>query len=132
MTARSQRRKPTPVLEWILGLCGSALLIAGLGYLVLQELHQQDTVGAVLIQTNRVGELDEGYVVQFTAHNTGSQTLAGVQISARVYDGTTELESVRASIDHLPGESRRGGGIYLQHDPRRYRLELRAEGFQEP
>jgi uncharacterized protein (TIGR02588 family) len=42
------------------------------------------------------------------------------------------IESSTSTIDYLPGESQRGGGLFFEHDPQTLRLVLRPLGYEEP
>lgn len=46
--------------------------------------------------------------------------------------GDSVGETSEAVLDHVPGRSVRHGGLFFRNDPRAYRLELRAAGYQEP
>lgn len=119
-------------MEWILGTFGAVLFLCGLAFLALQGFREQDEPAAVSFSVDEIVPTRGTYLVRFTAHNHGSRTLADVQISARVFDGDEPIELARAQIDFLPGDSTRSGGVFLQQDPARHRLEIRAEGFQDP
>jgi uncharacterized protein (TIGR02588 family) len=119
-------------LEWILGGVGVVLFASAIAFLIYEGSRGQDQPGGVEIRIDEIIPTDDAYLVSYRAHNQGTQTLVDLHISARVVDGTTELERVEAGIDFLPGESSRQGGFYLREDPRKYRLEVRVGGYQEP
>lgn len=131
-TKQGRRHDPTPALEWIVGSIGAALFLLGLAFLLIEGMRGENAPGAVSFHVDEIVRTEGAYLVRYTAHNHGSQTLAGVQISAYVFDGAEQIDVVRAVIDYLPGDSKRSGGFYLRENPKRHRLEIRAEGYQEP
>lgn len=134
-THKTKQRKShdlTPAMEWILGGIGAVLFLLGLTFLVAEGLRGENEPGAITFRIDAIVHTDGAYLVRYTARNHGSQTLADVQISAYVLEGSAELEVARAAIDYLPGDSTRSGGFYLQENPEHHRLEIRAEGYQEP
>jgi len=122
----------TPALEWILGAAGTVLLLACIGYLLYRGGQEDEKAGDVSVQVANISQVGSSYLVRFTARNEGTQTLASLNVSARLLDGDTEVSTAQAVIDYLPGRSMRSGGFYFTEDPRRHRLELRAEGYQSP
>ncbi len=129
--ARTQR-ETTPLLEWILGGIGLVLFVAAIAFLVYEGSGSEDRPGDVEIRIEEIIATDDAYLVRYRARNLGTQTLVDLHISARVFDGSTELERVDAGIDYLPGRSWRRGGFYLREDPRKYRVDIRVGGYQEP
>ncbi len=125
-------RNDTPLLEWLLGGVGLLLLVAALSYLAYEGLTNDDGPGEIVVSTLEIIETQGAYIVRFQVRNEGSQTLADFHLSARLLDGDAEIEVADATIDYLPGRSAREAGVYLRNDPRRYRLEIRPEGFQNP
>lgn len=130
-TSRSAQ-EATPALEWILGVLGGLLLLASLAFLIHRAASGADEPGRVRIVADNITPMGDAWLVQFSAHNAGTQTLAELHVRARLLEGTSEIESAQAVIDYLPGRSTRQGGFYLRHDPGEYRLELAPEGFQTP
>lgn len=131
-TKQRRAHDPTPAMEWILGTLGALLFLCGMAFLVVQGAREHDTPGAVSFEVDDIIAVENSYVVRFTAHNHGAQTLSDVEIGARLYDGETILEVAHARIDFLPSHSTRRGGFFLERNPQRFRLEIRAEGFQTP
>ena len=91
-----------------------------------------EQAGDVKVQVSNISQTGDSYLVRFTARNEGTQTLASLNVSARLLDGDKEIATAQAVIDYLPGRSMRSGGFYFAEDPRQHRLELRAEGYQSP
>ena len=126
------RSSATPRLEWLLGICGLALLLAAICFLTYRGLTESDKPGAVVVRVTDVDEVGGAYVVRFHARNEGSKTLSQLHLNAHLSDGDEQVESAQALIDYLPGHSEQRGGVYLRHDPRRYRLRIEPAGYMEP
>lgn len=132
-TSRARRQRDTPpLLEWLLGGVGVVLFVGAIAFLLYEGTRGHDRPAAVEIRVDDILPIGDAYLVRYQAHNRGTLTLVDLNVSARVLDGDAELERADARIDFLPGESSRKGGFYLQEDPRAYRLEIRAGGYQEP
>jgi uncharacterized protein (TIGR02588 family) len=131
----TRSRRPhdtTPLLEWILGSLGVVLFVGAVGFLLFEGSQGQERPAGVEIRVDEIIPTEDAYIVRYRAHNTGTQTLVDVRITASLYDGTQELERAEATLDFLPGQSWRRGGFFLREDPRKHRLELRVGGYQEP
>jgi uncharacterized protein (TIGR02588 family) len=135
MNTRAKSRKAhdaTPLLEWILGTIGALLFVAGVAYLTIEGLRGEDRPAEITFTVDEVLRAGDGFLVRYSAHNQGTQTLAEVHLKAEIVAGTTVMDEAQSTLDFLPGQSSRSGGFYLKEDPNRYRLELRVEGYQEP
>jgi uncharacterized protein (TIGR02588 family) len=128
--SRAQERPP--FLEWLLGGVGVVLLAACVSFLVYEGLRGDEQPGTVSATVKDIVSREGTHIVTFEVHNAGTQTLSNLQLTARVLDGDREIERVTTTIDYLPGRSRQEGGFYLQHDPRRYKLDIAPEGYQKP
>jgi uncharacterized protein (TIGR02588 family) len=122
----------TPVVEWILGVVGALLFLIAIGYLTLEGLRGNNQPAEITFKVEEIVPAGGGFLVRYRAHNHGTQTLADLHVRAQLIAGTTVMDEAEATLDFLPGHSFRLGGFYLREDPNRYRLELWAEGYQEP
>ena len=130
--ARNAHKESTPILEWVLGGIGVALIIRFIVFLAYEGLENDERPGAVTAAVTSVLQAGDRHIVTFDLRNAGSQTLSNVSVTARVFDGEKELERVETVIDYLPGRSHQEGGFYLQHDPRKFRIEIAPGGYQKP
>ena len=135
MNVTKQKRKQeekTPLIEWLLGAIGVALFAACVVYLTHEGLSNGEQPGAVTASVIEIVEAGDAHIVTFDIHNSGSQTLSNLQVSARLLDGNREVERASTMLDYLPGRSSQRGGFYLRNDPNRFRLEIVPEGYLEP
>jgi uncharacterized protein (TIGR02588 family) len=126
------RPRDTPRLEWLLGVVGLALLVAGVGYLAWQGLTSSSKPGALVVTVLDIHSVGDAHVVKFSVRNEGSENLSQLHLSARLSDGNREIEAAQAFIDYLPARSEQRGGVYLRNDPRRYTLRIDPAGYMEP
>jgi uncharacterized protein (TIGR02588 family) len=122
----------TSLLEWTVASGGALILVALIGYLVFYGLTNPDGPPKIRFETGAVEEAGSGYVVQFTVRNEGYSTASALEISGRLALGDSIAEESRATIDHLPEQSSRRGGLFFSRNPALYRLGLRAEGYSSP
>jgi uncharacterized protein (TIGR02588 family) len=130
--ASNGRSSDTPRLEWLLGILGLALLVAGICYLTYQGLTNPSKPGAVVVTVLDVHPVGGAHVVKFSVRNDGGENLSHLHLIARLSDGDKEIESAQAFIDYLPARSEQRGGVYLRQDPRRYELRIDPMGYMEP
>jgi uncharacterized protein (TIGR02588 family) len=116
----------------LLGAFGALLLAAGVSFLVYEGLTQGDQPGAVIVTVTGIRNVGSAHLVRFSVHNEGSETLSLLHLTARLTDGTSEIETAQAVIDYLPAHSEQKGGVYLRNDPNRYTLQIDAAGYMEP
>jgi uncharacterized protein (TIGR02588 family) len=136
--ANSKNKRPdaqktrTPVLEWLLGGLGVALLVSCVAFLIYEGIADDERPGRILASVKEIVGAESAYIVTFELHNSGSQALANVHVTARITDGANEVERVQTVIDYLPGRSHQEGGFYFTNDPRAFKLEITPEGYQKP
>lgn len=121
----------TPV-EWVVaGL--SALLVAGIiAFLVYDATQNPDAPPDIQVSVDSIVGQGSGWVVMFRARNVGGATAASVPVTGTLTGPDGEIQSVTATIDFIPVDGTRRGGLFFTHDPKRFRLELQAEGYDVP
>jgi uncharacterized protein (TIGR02588 family) len=125
-------RHALPLLEWIVGGLGAALVGGAIAFLVYHSLTRDQTPPDVRVVAQRVLDLQNGYLVQFRAFNQGGSAAAELTIEGELAgsDGSTEVSE--AVLDYLPPRSDREGGLVFSRDPRAGQLSLRAKGYARP
>jgi uncharacterized protein (TIGR02588 family) len=118
--------------EWVAAAVSTVLVLAVVGYLLYDAVARPQTPPSVEVQAGTVLKSAGLWLVEFSAHNRGHETAAGVQVQGELMEGERAVETSEAMLDYVPGESVRRGGLFFRADPRAYRLELRALGYQEP
>jgi uncharacterized protein (TIGR02588 family) len=125
-------RHALPLLEWVVGGVGAALVGGAVAFLVYHSLTRDRTPPDVRVVAERVLELQDGYLVQFRATNRGGSTAAELTIEGELTGPDGDTETSEATLDYLPPRSDREGGLMFSGDPRPGQLSLRARGYAKP
>ena len=125
-------RHSLPLLEWMVGGLGAALVGGAIAFLVYHSLARDRTPPDVRVAAQGVLDLQNGYLVQFRAFNEGASAAAELTIEGELTgpDGDTEVSE--AVLDYLPPRSGRERGLWFSRDPRDGQLSLRATGYVRP
>lgn len=118
--------------EWVAAAVSTALVLAVVGYLLYDAVARPRTPPSVTVQVDTVLRAGGLWVVRFHARNEGHTTAAAIHVQGELLEGQRVVETSEAVLDFVPGESVRHGGLFFRMNPRAYRLELRANGYQEP
>jgi uncharacterized protein (TIGR02588 family) len=126
------RGRRIPLLEWIVGGLGAALVTGAIAFLVYHSLVRDQTPPDIRVVAERVLDLGDGYLVQFRAFNEGRSAAAQVTIEGELIGPDGKTAVAEAVLDYLPPRSDRAGGLLFATDPRAGELRLRAKGYAEP
>lgn len=85
----------------------------------------------IVVEAGKVTPFPGGWVVEVKAHNLSPRTAAAVQVEGTLRRGGSETKA-SATLDYIPGNSTRQGGLFLPEDPRSGTFEVRATGFARP
>jgi uncharacterized protein (TIGR02588 family) len=118
--------------EWVAAAVSTALVLAVVGYLLYDAVARPRTPPSIRVAADTVLQSEGLWLVEFRATNGGHETAAAVKIEGELMQADSSVESSEAVLDYVPGRSVRHGGLFFRRDPRAYRLELRAHGYQEP
>ena len=132
MAARKEAAAASP-LEWLAATLGALIALALLGLIAWDAATGPGRVPpALVIQPEQVERNAGGYVVQFIARNRADDTAASVHVEGVLKQGGTEVETSQTTIDYVPANGHRRGGLIFTRDPAAHTLELRATGYQQP
>ncbi|MFO7322165.1 MAG: TIGR02588 family protein [Chloroflexota bacterium] len=121
-----------PPLEWAVAMLGAGLVIATLGYLLLLGIGHGQSPPDLQITVQAYTAVESGYLIEFEVFNRGYQPAAQVTVQGSLRAGDIEIETSETTLDYVPSQSWRGGGLYFANDPRSYTLVLRPLGYQRP
>lgn len=122
---------PIPPLEWAIAGVGLCLVIACLGYLVHRGLTHDPTPPALAVRVESVAAAGDAHHVRFRVENRGGEPAAQIVVRGEL-TGSGEPESHEITIDLVPAEATRRGGLYFRGDPARGTLVVQAVGYQDP
>lgn len=121
----------TPFLEWVFGAIGLALF---LGAILVSSINAAGVhkPPSIAISAGPPTAADGRFHVPYSAFNSGDETAADVQLTARLMSGNEIVEEASGAIDLLPGQATHRGGVFFMHDPAGLRIEILPLGYQEP
>lgn len=123
----------TPLLEWIAAGTGLLLTLIMIGVIGREALNgEAERMPVIAVAATAISPAAPGYVLAFEARNRTGSTAAAVEIEATLKDGDTIIDTGKATLDYVPGHGKARGGVFFARDPRRYKFEIRALGFQIP
>ena len=118
--------------EYLLGAIGALLVSATVIYLALDAKNDPSTPPDLVVTATRIAPGTATYVVEVSVENSGSETAAAVLIRGELKQGDAVVEDAEATLDYVPGHSRRQAGLVFTRNPAQYRMELRAVGYDVP
>lgn len=119
--------------EWVAAGVSLLILLGVLGFLLYDAVDSTSTPPRVEVVVDSVGPAGPaGFLVTFTATNSGDETAGGVLVQGELRSDTGLVESAEATLSYVPSHSSRSGGLIFQHDPRRYALQVRPRGYDRP
>ncbi len=127
-----RRRFETSTTEWIVAGVSALVVLAALGLLLHDALDGPTTPALIDIRTDSIHRAAYGYLVTFTARNRGGETAADVIVEGELSDDAGSVQTSQTTLDYVPAEGERSGGLFFTEDPGAYRLTLRALGFGVP
>nr|WP_211114426.1 TIGR02588 family protein [Azospirillum rugosum] len=130
--AGTTRAASSPPWERLVAALGVVLIVAMIGSMVYFALTHERSVPAITIETEPPRPAGQSHVVRFRAVNGTGTTAAALHIRGELRQGDTVVETSEATLDYLPGDSERFGGLFFRHDPARYELRVFPVGYNEP
>lgn len=130
--AGSHGENDTPPLEWAVACLGLVLVVAVLGLLLYKAIWTESSPPQVTIRVISTVPVQNGFLVQFEAVNHGGSTAEGVVVAGELKRGTEQVETSHTTLDYLPPNSTKSGGLFFTHDPRQFEFHARAFGYEEP
>ena len=124
--------KGTSAWEWAVAAVGALLVLSVVGLMLYEALTEPSTPPQIEVSVDTIVQNEYGYVVQFQARNHGQITAAGLVVEGELKSDTGTVEKAQVTIDYVPSESRRKGGLLFTHDPRRYTVSVSAKGYDVP
>jgi len=122
----------TPLVEWVIACIGLVLVAGVLGLLLYKAIWREKSPPQIEVRVISIMPVQNGYLVQFHAVNHGGSTAEGVVVGGELRRDAATVESSHTTLDYLPANSERGGGLFFTHDPRQFDFQMRAFGYEEP
>lgn len=122
----------TSASEWIVAALSAVLVLGAIGFMLYEAASEPASPPDIIIQVDSIVRTGTGYVVEFEARNRGQTTAAGLTISGELRSDTGTVATSDVTIDYVPADGTRRGGLFFSENPRLYRLEIRPEGYDRP
>jgi uncharacterized protein (TIGR02588 family) len=126
-----QKSQDIPFWEWVIAILGLVLVVGSIGFMVYEAMKENSPPN-IVVRVDSILPVQNGYLVQIRAINQGGATVAGLMVEGELKDNGKSVEISETSVDYVPSHSERGAGLFFTRDPRKFKLEVRAMGFQEP
>lgn len=145
-SARNDQRKPstekkqegkrgqneTPPLEWAVAGVGLVLVVGALALMLYNAIWKEPSPPEITVRIISIVQVQNGFLAQFETTNEGGTTAEGVVVGAELKRGSEHVESSHTTVDYLPPNSKKRGGLFFTRDPRQFDFQARAFGYQEP
>ena len=123
-----------PRSEWVVAGVSAIITLGAIAFLIYDAVSSPKTPANVRVAVDSVVAAQANFTAHFTAHNVGGATGANVLVAGELRSPTDSAMIERSTVElkFVPARSQRSGGLFFTHDPRRYRLQVRAEGYDAP
>jgi uncharacterized protein (TIGR02588 family) len=117
---------------WGIALLGLALVLGSIGFMLYEAAAGDSSPPDVTLRVDSILPTRNGFLVEFRAINEGGSTAEGLTVEGELGNGTEVMETSNTTIEYVPSHSERKGGLFFTSDPRQYKLQLRAKGYEKP
>jgi uncharacterized protein (TIGR02588 family) len=132
MPERDGNKRDIPFIEKLIAAAGLLLVLLVAGSLGYEAVTHTGSPPDIEVQVDEVVRVDAGYLVRFTAFNSGQTTGAHVRIRGELRKEAHVVEENVAVLSYVPDGGRQEGGLFFERDPRDHNLNLRAIGYEKP
>ena len=134
MADQSRGEKPgdIPGWSWIFAAVGLALVVGTAGFMLYRALAGDSSPPELVLETEAVSSSGHGYLVQIRVTNRGGSVAAGLMVEGTLREGNATVETSTITISYVPSGSQRKAGLFFSRDPRKFSLQVRAKGYEQP
>ena len=126
-------RDKTPLVEIGIAIVGACLLLAMVGYLVLDAWQTEAASPPdIVMESGAFGRQSAGWRVEVKVANRGDEPAEALELRAELTLDDGEVEEAALTIDYLPPHAEADAAFLFKKDPRGGELRLRAVGYLEP
>ena len=121
-----------PLWMWGIALLGLALVLGSIVFMLYEAAAGDSSPPDVTLRVDSILPTRNGFLVEFRTINEGGSTAEGLTVEGELRNGTEVMETSNTTIEYVPSHSERKGGLFFVSDPRQYKLQLRAKGYEKP
>lgn len=121
-----------PVWEWIFGAVGLLLVVGTISAMLYRSYGRETMPPSFEISIDSVSPVANGYLIEFSLRNTGTQTAANLVVEGTLEKGGEKVETSSATLAYAPANSERHAGLYFTNDPGAFELVVRPVGYEKP
>lgn len=132
-SSKKSKKRRIPALEWLSAIIGLVIVAGMLGFLVLEALRESPATPPLMsVEPVRLVSFAGGYIVEVRVRNGSGSTGSAVQVEGVLGRNGKDIETSTITLDYVPGNSQRRGGLIFRNDPRQARVGLRIVGYEQP
>jgi uncharacterized protein (TIGR02588 family) len=132
MPEEQSKKRDVPLIEKLIAAGGLLLVLAVVGSLGYEAVTRDGSPPDIEVKVNDIQRVGAGYRVRFSALNHGETTGAQVRIKGELKEGEKLVEESVTILTYVPDKGKQEGGLFFEHNPGAYRLQLRASGYEKP
>lgn len=120
-------------LESLVAWLSAALVLAAAGFLVYEGMRPQHPA-VFNVRTEAVRQAENAYYVPLFVTNTGTRSAQSLHLEVRLDEkqGGKLVEKSELTLEWVPAHSQRRAVAAFEHDPAKYDLKVRVQGYEEP
>lgn len=120
-----------PFWAWGVAILGLILVTGSICFMVYGAIKDSSPPD-VAVLTVSVIPVRDGYLVKIRAVNRGGSAVAGLNVEGELRDDAGAVETSEATVDYVPSHSEREAGLFFKKNPKEFKLQLRAKGYEKP
>jgi uncharacterized protein (TIGR02588 family) len=134
MADRSDREKTGDISKWswLVAALGLVLVVGSAGFMLYRAFAGDSSPPDLVIETDSVVSTGAGYLVQVWVTNRGGSAAAGLIVEGVLKQRTATVEASVVAMAYVPAGSQRRAGLIFSRDPRRFDLQIRPKGYEQP
>jgi len=121
-----------PSWSWVAAAVGLALVAGSAGFMLFRALAGDPSPPDLVIETEAVVPNGSSYLVPIRVANRGGSAAAGLTVEGVLMEGTVTVETSAITMDYVPSSSQRKARLFFSRDPRKFDLQVRAKGYEQP
>ena len=120
-------------LEWSVFGMSAAIILALAGYIALDAMRRGGSSAPdIHIQTGQPITRGTRFAVPVIVTNRGGETAEGLRVEIALKNEDGDVEVAEVTFAFVPRASHREAWALFTKDPRGFRIETRALGFEKP